>query len=383
MIEYTKAKTEDFEDLIDFINMVFSQAGGSTSFRDLLPKLYGRDKDTSGCHYIARENGRIKAVVGVFPTDMYVGGTLFKVGHVGSVSVHPESRGRGYMKKLMGEALKDAKKEGLDGLALSGLKNRYQYFGFMPTETVVKYTFLPENVRHLLKNTDVSAISFEKIHSADSGYVEEMKALYETCPVYTDRVDTAYFYDVLCSWNGSVYAILKEGCFAGYMSASRDNGYIYEYMLKDMEDFPLVLKAWFEEKHPANLAASCGVFEREKCEIMGKYCEAFYGKTGHSWNILNMEKFITAWMKVKNEYEELEPGALTLKITDEDGTQEVCSLRVEGGEDCKKTVEISRKDAIEALFSEAAYYRSYGEAGTLKYKNWFPLPLFLGEPDAC
>ena len=72
MIEYTKAKTEDSEELIDFINMVFSHNERPHDFKRLLPKLYGEGRDTSDCHYIVKENGKIKAAVGVFPTNIHV-----------------------------------------------------------------------------------------------------------------------------------------------------------------------------------------------------------------------------------------------------------------------------------------------------------------------
>ncbi len=383
MIEYTKAKTEDSEELIDFINMVFSHNERPHDFKRLLPKLYGEGRDTSDCHYIVKENGKIKAAVGVFPTNIHVGNTVLKVGQLGSVSVHPYARGKGYMKKLMAEAIRDSREKGFDALVLGGLKNRYQYFGFMPTETKVRYTFLPQNVEHLLKNTDSRCIAFQKI-SADSKYLGEMKALYESCPVYADRQDTQYFYDVLCSWEGNVYAVLKEGSFAGYLSVLQDNRYFTEYKLKDADDFPSVLKAWFLEKQPADLRLICGVYEREKCEIMGKYCESFQITTGHSWNIFHTEKFVQAWLEVKNSYESLEPGSLAVKIKKDGCMEEICKFHWnEKKADSEKVVEISRLEMMEAMFSEAVNFRSYGDCGTMKYKNWFPLPLFLSDPDAC
>lgn len=287
------------------------------------------------------------------------------------------------MKKLMAEAIRDSREKGFDALVLGGLKNRYQYFGFMPTETKVRYTFLPQNVEHLLKNTDSRCIAFRKI-SADSKYLGEMKALYESCPVYADRQDTQYFYDVLCSWEGNVYAVLKEGSFAGYLSVLQDNRYFTEYKLKDADDFPSVLKAWFLEKQPDDLRLICGVYEREKCEIMGKYCESFQITTGHSWNIFHTEKFVQAWLEVKNSYESLEPGSLAVKIKKDGCMEEICKFHWnEKKADSEKVVEISRLEMMEAMFSEAVNFRSYGDCGTMKYKNWFPLPLFLSDPDAC
>ena len=38
--EYLKADERDYEELVDFINYVFSHSGGKTDFPSLLPKVY-------------------------------------------------------------------------------------------------------------------------------------------------------------------------------------------------------------------------------------------------------------------------------------------------------------------------------------------------------
>ena len=126
MTEFCRGRSQDQEEIIDFINMVFSQNSVPHDFKTLLPKLYSDDADTGCCHFLAKEDGKIRAVVGLFPTQLHVGERRLKLGHIGSVSVHKYSRGKGYMKKLMHMAIEAAKAEGMDALVLGGLKNRYQ-----------------------------------------------------------------------------------------------------------------------------------------------------------------------------------------------------------------------------------------------------------------
>ena len=200
MTEFCTGKASDREDIIDFINMVFSQTGQPHDFKILLPKLYADDSDTSACHFLAKEDGKIKAVVGLFPTEHVTGGQRLKIGHIGSVSVHKYARGRGYMKQLMAMAYDAAKHGGYDALVLGGKKNRYQYFGFQPTEAAAKYSFIPENFSHQYKGGH-DAISFERVEDEHSTYISEIRALYEKRPVYTDRGDDRQFFKVLCSWH--------------------------------------------------------------------------------------------------------------------------------------------------------------------------------------
>ena len=49
MVTYRKAAAEEFPQVLDFINMVFSMEHSPHNFRELLPKLYqqGQEEKTS------------------------------------------------------------------------------------------------------------------------------------------------------------------------------------------------------------------------------------------------------------------------------------------------------------------------------------------------
>lgn len=422
MTEFCTGKASDREDIIDFINMVFSQNECPHDFKALLPKLYGDASDTSASHFLAKEDGKIKAAVGLFPTELVAGGLRLKLGHIGSVSVHSYARGKGYMKRLMAMAYEAAKRGGYDALVLGGKKNRYQYFGFQPTETVMKYIFVPENFTHQYTGGSDS-ISFEKVNSADSAYIDSIRRLYEKRPAYMDRGDNDSFYQILSSWSNSTYAVLKNGRFAGYINGGgmqTDGGVqtFGEWGLKEMLDFPAVIAAWFLQKQPSVLTVFSPSYNRTACELLGKYCESFGSVMNHSWHILNFGNVIEALMQVKNKCEPLEAGSMAIAIRKYDESMELCKLSVDGGrvhvhaenfeagrnskdtaslesdrldgaaitdgiQDCEKGVSIGLLDATEALFSEAVRYRSYGLDGGLRCKNWFPLPLYIDDNDAC
>lgn len=422
MTEFCTGKASDREDIIDFINMVFSQTGRPHNFKALLPKLYSDDSDTSACHFLAKEDGKIKAVVGLFPTELTAGGLRLKLGHIGSVSVHGYSRGKGYMKKLMAMALEAAAAGGYDALTLGGKKNRYQFFGFQPTEVVMKYIFVPENIRHQKLDTGSETITFEKVVSADSLYMDDIRALYEKRPAHMDRGDHVDFYKILSSWYNATYAVLKNGSFAGYINGggmqADDGAPAYggtqifgEWGFKDISDFPKVIAAWFLQRKPSELIVCSPSYEREACELLGKYCENFGTVLGHSWHILNFGRIIEAFMKIKNGCEPLDDGKMTLAIEKYDGSIELCKLSVNSGkiQVCSETADadeyalyadralhaavnavldekfagIGLLDATEALFSEGGRYRDYGISGGLRFKNWFPLPLHIDDNDDC
>lgn len=99
-IKFLKGIESDYEEIVDFANYVFSHSGGKTDFPSLLPKLYKREYNTMENHYIVKENGKIKAIVGVFPMDLMVLDKKLKVGGIGTVSVHPIFKGGRIYEKI-------------------------------------------------------------------------------------------------------------------------------------------------------------------------------------------------------------------------------------------------------------------------------------------
>lgn len=393
MTEFCRGRSQDQEEIIDFINMVFSQNSVPHDFKILLPKLYGDDADTGCCHFLAKEDGKIRAVVGLFLTQLHVGEQRLKLGHIGSVSVHKYSRGKGYMKKLMHMAIEAAKAEKMDALVLGGLKNRYQYFGFQPTGIRLKYEFIPENVTHQYRGEGSEDIVFAEVTSSADPLFAAVRSLYEQRPVYMDRGSDDYFYRVLCSWGNRVYAVLKRGKFAGYMLSSANHRYVGEWGLFEKTDFPAVLAAWFAAFGESQLVVICPPYDKESSEILGRYSEAFVPATGANWRILNFENVAEAFMRLKNEYDPLEAGSLGISVKTDNESIEFYRLTSDGKSihvrrealelPCERKLELDLLDAQEALFSEAVYWRNYDIPGGAAYKNWFPLPLYVDDADTC
>lgn len=150
MTEYRKARAEEAADILDFINYVFSEAHEPHDFKKRNPAMYGGDYPFWKEHYVAVEDGRIKATLSITRREMERGGLTLTYGHVGQVSVHPYARGAGHMKKLMRMADEDMMAAGFDFSELNGLRQRYEYFGY--TQGRVKYDFLATstNTRHVL-----------------------------------------------------------------------------------------------------------------------------------------------------------------------------------------------------------------------------------------
>ncbi len=133
MIQCRKAIPEEYDEIIDFINYVFSQNERPHDFKKLLPKLYGDSRNYAGIHYLVKEDDKIKALICAMPIEYNIYGNGIKACCIGMVSVHPYARSKGYMKRLMKEVLTDIKNQGYHYVFLGGQRQRYEYFGFEPS----------------------------------------------------------------------------------------------------------------------------------------------------------------------------------------------------------------------------------------------------------
>ena len=73
MTEYRFARPEEEPQILDLIDLVFSQGSRPHDFRKLLPKVYAHP-GFSAIHALAVADGRIRAAVAVMPMTMGVRG---------------------------------------------------------------------------------------------------------------------------------------------------------------------------------------------------------------------------------------------------------------------------------------------------------------------
>lgn len=390
MITYCKGSSADKESLLDFINMVFSQSERPHDFIKILPKLYADGIDTMDSHYMVKEDGRIKAVVGVYETELAVGGRVLKLGQVGQVSVHPYARGAGYMKGIMQMAMEASRKKGLDALVLGGLRNRYEYFGFEPAELCLNYHFVRENVRHGCRDICIDGIQLHPVTHKEDAWLDCMFALYnrQTFKIIRSR---ERFYEILKSWESQVFAILIDGSFMGYLCMNDARTYIMEMLLESPEIFPKVLKLCFTQFGIEKMGCQCAVTDAAMADILAKYCERCTISTGNSWNIFNYENVIQGFMVLKNELTPLADGELFFKISDGGAENDTYRLAVENNRISVEKLpenavvaacsQLNKLESVTALFTQTGAYARPGKS--CAYKNWFPLPLYLNPMDAC
>lgn len=368
--EYRPGTPSDRNDIVDFINYVFSQAHQPHDFKKLLPKAYGDGvQGIEGWHYLALQENRIRGNIALRPMEMKVLDTTLSVGFVGSVSVHPYARGEGHMKKLMAMMLAEAQKDGKDLLVLGGQRQRYQYFGFDTAGFCYRYHFTPRNVRHALSGADDTGIALSDVQPEDTAFIRFAKGLYDSQLLHCRR-DEATFFDDCHSWNGRFIRITKCGTSIGYLQGTDS-----ELLLTDENDLLPVIKALFREGwQEMNLAVPLWCTQRRR--LLSGICEDSSITTCEMIRVLNWQKVLQAFLRLKAECVPLADGNVCLRIG-----EETLNIRV-----CKQQVTVEKTDALPEtvltpMEAQQLFFSLEGLTDTMLPPGWLPLPFWLSETD--
>ncbi|MGG5461234.1 GNAT family N-acetyltransferase [Clostridium sp. B9] len=377
--EYLKAKEKDYEELIDFINYVFSHSGGAVDFPSLLPKLY-KNKDKAKYHHIIKVDNKIRGVVGAFPFTLSLLDENINVVGIGTVAVHPYSKGQGYMKELMNKAIEEMKSENVDISVLSGYRQRYEYFGYEPCGEQITFNIQELNINYKHNELIDKSISLKLLDENDEDILGRAYELHSKKSVKVLRKKEE-FLDVLKSWNCSIYSVFKEENFIGYISAN--NGLIDEIVLQDNEDLNIVIASYIKTFNHNEVSFRVPTYEKEKISQLIKICENYFISKNNNFRIFNYEKIVRLMLKLKSTYSKLEDGEYNISIID----YGILNIKVKGNKvwvnkiEGDFDIELNELQAMEFLFSPIKSYFDFDKEIPSFLHSWFPLPLYIENPD--
>jgi len=332
MVEYRRARAEEAADILDFINYVFSQAHYPHDFRKFNPKMYASGYPFWKEHYVAVEDGRIKATLSITKGEIERGGEKFTCGHVGQVSVHPYARGGGHMKALMRMADEDMQKDGWDFAELNGLRQRYEYFGYTQGGMKCFMTVTPTNIRHVLKGAE-SRMSVKE--RTDNSVWERVYDLYDE--------------------NGKVIGKVGKGTL----------------QIGDLSRAPEACDAFFRATGETGMSISAAPYETERIRAISAFCEDVQLKTCMQYRVYHFEKVLRAGLALRAQAGLLPDGVRTVEI---DG--QAIEIRVEGG---RVTVGPGRSGEGRKLTAMQAQEMMFSAVSPALYPDmpagWFPISL--------
>ena len=372
MTDYRKARFEERDAYVRFANMVFNDAGDPVKFDTDIPKVYGPDVDAAHLQNIAVDDEKgIRGLVAVLPGELYAGGETIKTGFVGTVSVHPEARGEGHMKRLMGMALSEMRDNGTDLAMLHGRRQRYEYFGFAQGGVDWKFEVSRSCVQHALKKVNADGVRFEEI-TTDSPWIKDAEAMHRQGQAYYRR--ESFVLDCM-SFIHRPWAILKDGQFAGYLVCSSKKNSIAEIAVKSVDALDEALKAW-TIRNETDATVVLPEWECVKARHLAAYAEFAQLEPNVHVQVFHFRKVIRALMQLKATYTRLTDGRLCLEVEGDRFTIVVENGRPRVEDGVETPVCLNALDANRLVAYPFDYEgRPYVPAG------WFPLPFFCATPD--
>jgi predicted N-acetyltransferase YhbS len=390
---FDTARLEDYDDVIDLGNYVFSHAYMPHNFPLMLPKLFRKEYFMDGIHYLAREGGKIRAAIGAYPLKWEFSGqglsgvTLCGRG-IGMVSVHPSSRSRGYMKELMDRAMNDMRRDHMIFACLAGLRQRYEYFGYSQTGSVYSFTCTETNIWHILGRDLNTNLSLKIVESGDNALLDRIHALHEAKSSRLHRQRERLF-DILSSWAARILALTEGERFCGYIvyKANGAEQEITEINLIDLSRLPEVIGLFLRNGKAVGMKPSVQVsvcpHETEKLAAFSRFAERYVQGAAYSFAVLDYVRFVEPFLKLKQQGYSLGEGSFVLQV--EGGPR----LRLAVQKGLASVVETSELpdlslnslDALHFLFSPLASSTVPAVGKSVFLQSLLPLPLFYETPD--
>jgi predicted N-acetyltransferase YhbS len=391
---FERARAEDFDEIVDLANYVFSHSNGRVDFPSLLPKLYREQYGTAGYHCIAREAGHIRAIVGAFPIPMDVAGDRLLVCGIGTVCVHPYRRNTGYMKALMQMAHDGMAASGADFGCLGGQRQRYQYFGYDLCGQMFHFTLNKTNVRHCYGRDYAPTYRFRRMDAEDPAMATCLE-WFNRRPAHAVR-ELNRFYDTVCSWNFLLWGIEQKGKLIGYLTAAKNGEEVHELVTADDNDAAGILSDWLVTQGFDQVQFVTPPYDQKGIASLSAICESMHLSPAHNMAVFNFPNTVRAFAKLKASYETLPEGRLVLAV---EGRKPFRIVMHAGTVTVEETdepanLELPYMGALACLFGPFSgittpIYESICKAGPAGWsltertlaRVWFPLPLFFEESD--
>ncbi len=183
-----RLSADDYDEAIDFLNLVFSQASRPHDFEKMLPRMCVPDDEHMGKHFAVKAGGRIQAMLGVYPLPAAIDGRPFMFATVGKTWQRIiKARSRGCMTRLLDEAMLELERIGADAARLDGLRQRYGRYGFEKAGTRYTYTLTNRNVRACFGDLLSGDIRFTPIGAQDESLLARARDLAGQRAMAVDR----------------------------------------------------------------------------------------------------------------------------------------------------------------------------------------------------
>lgn len=314
-VKIERLSAADYDEWLAVINRVFTiQNKRYMDFEVELPKMCVRDDEHLGKHFAVKKNGKIVSALGVYPLPMNVAGEEILFSTMGNVVTVPEEEGNGYMTQLLDVAMKELAELGIDASRLCGDRMRYNRYGYEYAGFLYNFEILKTHLVRKFKDFQ-SDISFVKVNEDDKALLAEMQKSYNLEKSRVIRGGDWGFYKTLCAWKNVPYTAVKaDGSVVGYLSVNEDNTEIAEIAALSNDFYREILTKWIISEGADSIKIGLMPHMTSQIRFVSEICQECNVTNPSMFKIMNWEKVVNAFFKLKAEYTTVPDGELVVEI---------------------------------------------------------------------
>lgn len=313
-MEIRRLKKENYDELISLLNLVFSKQNNcKMDFEKELPNMCIRDDAHMKKHVGLFVDNKLVSVVGVYPLPTQVLNSKVNFCTVGNVATHPDYEGKGYMNSLLVRAMEIVKEEKYDACRLGGNRARYLRFGFELCGSNYSYYVTPNNAEKSLLSAYGQGTEVSKILLDDEKSINLARKIYHQNKVSVLRNSNDEMYRVMTAWKNTPYLVSKSGAPIGYFTLTPDKKTVSEAYAIDKNSYLDTVVA-ISKRLNADFSITLFEHDIELVREMNKCAEYMSIQIPSNFNVVNFEKVVDAYIKLKSSYTRLAEGSITIDI---------------------------------------------------------------------
>ncbi|MBR2376901.1 MAG: GNAT family N-acetyltransferase [Clostridia bacterium] len=372
-MDLVRLNKDNYYEAINLMNVVFSRNSGiEKDITKSIPKMKINSEEQANKHFGVFENGKIVACLGVYPFKALVLNEELSFATVGNVVTHWEYEGNGYMSKLLDCSAKELENLNVDIARLSGLRSRYNRYGFEKCGQTYNFTFTYKN--RLKKCSEYNSnIEFIVINENDTNYLEFATKLYNKNKINVPRkVENAYL--TMSAWLNTPYIAICNGNPIGYLSVNNEGVNIAEIFAVDTKSFIDIICSW-HAKVNTSIHFYLQPHSVAEMQFFTSVCENFNLTYPGLFYVRNWEKVVNAFMKLKASYIDMPKGEINIEIRGYGTIKVYVNNNEVGCVSTKDKPDITLDNLTASRYIFGPYSPIYTNKVTALAQSWFPLPL--------
>lgn len=296
-----KAKEGEMFKILDCINESFSyDKKDAYDISNSQPKVYKNLNDFSNIHTIYEENEKICCVVGNLKNNIHVDGKTYPFSVIGSVSTLPEFRNKSFMTQTLHAVLKENENSGMIFSVLTGLRRRYNNFGFEKCGFRYYFSFNKHICKNHKTNFKINIIDYE------DKYLDEIFNIYSEQNQYILR-NKSDFNLLLQTSYSKVFVLLIDACVVGYFTYSAKKQRINEIKINNLKYLEASVIQIIKTLNLNELVFVVNPLEKDYVLAFDKICEEKLATEQLHFLVFDIVKFIEMILLINMKVKKIVP----------------------------------------------------------------------------